>query len=69
MANEISDLNVTNNLEIKMCIVRNMHRLLDKSVKTKVREKFAAYYTHIESESKGNWRVRFSILTSLIGNF
>lgn len=49
-----------------MCVVRTMHQLLDPSIPFSVRQKFAGYYTHIESESKDNWRVRFSILTSLI---
>lgn len=58
----------TNNLEIKMCVVRNMHRYLGPPIDIKLRKKFAAHYTHIESESKDNWRIRFSILTSLLGS-
>jgi hypothetical protein len=65
--NKIREFSQTNNLEIKMCVVRNMHYFLGPPINSNLREKFAAYYTHIESESKGNWRIRFSILSSLMG--
>jgi hypothetical protein len=67
MKNKILEFSQTNNLEIKMCVVRNMHHFLGPPINSHLREKFAAHYTHIESESKGNWRIRFSILTSLMG--
>ena len=66
---QILEFSQTNNLEIKMCVVRNMHHFLGPPIDSKLRKKFAAHYTHIESESKDNWRIRFSILTSLLGNF
>ena len=65
--NKLREFSQTNNLEIKMCVVRNMHHFLGPPINSNLREKFAAYYTHIESESKGNWRIRFSILSSLMG--
>ena len=67
LKSQILEFSQTNNLEIKMCVVRNMHHFLGPPITSSLREKFAAYYTHIESESKGNWRIRFSILTSLMG--
>lgn len=67
MQQKILEFSQTNNLEIKMCVVRNMHHFLGPPIDSNLRKKFAAHYTHIESESKDNWRIRFSILTSLMG--
>lgn len=67
LKNKLMEFSQTNNLEIKMCVVRTMHFFLGPPINSSLTEKFAAYYTHIESESKDNWRIRFSILTSLMG--
>lgn len=67
LENKTLEFSQMNNLEIKMSVVRNMHLFLGGPISSNLREKFAAYYTHIESESKDNWRIRFSILTSLMG--
>ena len=50
-----------------MSVIRNLHNLLGPPIAIRVRQKFAYYYNQIDQESKDNWRIRFSILKSLIG--
>lgn len=58
-------LKIQNSLEIKMIIIQNMHFLLDQNLPFDIKESFASCYTHLESATKDNWRIRLSIFNSL----